>query len=95
MNNIEPFYGQDVYLICPLCTKRRATQWHHKFSQTKNNKKLYPDYIHKPQNLIYICAPCHMSKSVPKLTEHEFCDIMGIEPRSKSAQIRRMREENN
>ena len=69
--------------LCEKCGKP-ATDRHHKFSQSKLNKKLYKDYIHSEMNIQYLCQNCHLFKPVDKLTELEFCEIIGIEPRSKS-----------
>ena len=63
---------------------RIASQTHHLFSQTKLNKKLYPDYIHDERNLMYLCNSCHLTKPIPKLSEREFAELMGIKTRSKS-----------
>jgi len=68
---------------CELCGEL-ATDRHHKFSQSKVAKKLYPDYIHDPRNLVYLCNSCHLTKPIPKYSEREFCEIMGIKTRSKS-----------
>ena len=68
---------------CELCSKP-ATDIHHLFSKTKLNKKMYPDYIHDKRNFMYLCNDCHLNKFIPKLTEIEFCEIMGILPRTKS-----------
>ena len=57
---------------------------HHKFSQTKMNRKLYSEFIDHPDNILYLCYDCHMNKSIPKWTEKEFCEHFEIEPRSKS-----------
>lgn len=69
---------------CQLCRRNMATEAHHLFSQTKLNKKLYPEYIHDRRNIVYLCYECHHNKPIPKFTEQEFCDRMGIKPRSKS-----------
>ena len=71
-------------MICQMCGNRPATEKHHKFSQTKINKKLYKKYIHHPDNIIYLCYDCHHNKSIPKWTEIEFCNYFGIEIQTKS-----------
>jgi hypothetical protein len=75
-------------MICELCKTRQATEIHHKFPQgttgKRANKKVYPDYIHHPDNLMRLCYNCHHNKSLEKWTEKQFCDHFGIEPRSKS-----------
>ena len=69
---------------CQLCRKRRATGKHHKFSQTKHNRKTYPEYIDHPDNILFLCDDCHLNKPIPKWTEKEFCEHFGIKIRSKS-----------
>ena len=71
-------------MICCICNVRLATDYHHLFSQSKLNKKLYPEFIHHSDNLINVCNGCHLNKTVPKWTEQEFCGHFGIEIRSKS-----------
>lgn len=70
-------------MICEICNKRLATQQHHQFPQYKQHRKLYPEFIDHPDNLIPVCADCHMVKSLPHWTELEFCQHFGIKPRSK------------
>jgi hypothetical protein len=62
----------------------KATERHHKFSQTKLNKKLYADYIHHSDNIMFLCYNCHHNKPVFKWTEIQFCNHFGIEPRTKT-----------
>lgn len=72
-------------MICeyPKCSNI-ATDQHHKFPQTKLNKRLYPEYIHHPDNIKFYCNGCHLNNPIEKWTEKQFCDHFGIEPRSKS-----------
>ena len=70
-------------MICEVCHKNPAEQLHHRFSQTKLNKRLYGDLIHHRLNLCNICENCHMTKPIPKLSELEFCQALKIQPRSK------------
>jgi len=70
--------------LCGLCNKNVANQQHHLFSNTKLNRKLYPDYIHHSDNIMHLCNGCHLNKSIPKWTEKTFCDNFGIDCRSKS-----------
>ena len=70
--------------LCEKCGVNPATEKHHKFSNTKLNKKLYRDFIDRQGNIQLLCYDCHHSKSLDKLTEIEFCKLFGIEPRSKS-----------
>ena len=66
-----------------MCRKGRATGRHHKFSQTKTNRFLYPEFIDHPENIVFLCNRCHMDKTIPKFTEREFCEHFGIKLRSK------------
>lgn len=78
---------------CEVCRIRKASQLHHKFSQTKWAKKLYGDLIHDFRNITFVCADCHSSHASPDLVhwdEQTFCDALGIEPRSKTAQSKRL-----
>ena len=77
------------FYTCEICNLNVATQRHHKFSQTKLNKKLYPEFIDDPRNLQYLCADCHISqkKGLINWGELKFCDEMGIIPRSKECKL--------
>lgn len=71
---------------CKLCG-RKATDKHHLFSNTKQNRELYGKLLDDPRNIMYLCNDCHVGgASIPKLTEREFCEAIGIEIRSKSGQ---------
>lgn len=70
-------------MICQICGGI-ATDRHHLFSQTKLNRRLYGKLIDDERNIMYLCNGCHLNKSIPKMTEREFCEVMGIEIRSKS-----------
>lgn len=70
-------------IVCECCYLRPAEHKHHMLSQTKANVKLYPDYIHHEMNILRLCSICHLNKSIPKLTELEFCRLLKIKPRSK------------
>jgi hypothetical protein len=64
---------------CSLCGVNRATDRHHLLSQSKHYKKKYGKLIHDHRNLIYLCNGCHLNRSIPKFTEKEFCEKIGIE----------------
>lgn len=67
-----------------------ATDKHHKFSKSKWAIKLYPEYIHHPDNLEDACNGCNGSHASPYLThwsEIDFCIHFKIEPRSKEGKI--------
>ena len=70
--------------LCQQCFQRTANQVHHKFSQTKLNKKLYPEFIHHIDNLQFLCEECHLNKPVDKWTEKEFCENFNINIRGKN-----------
>ena len=72
--------------ICDSCNIRAAEHEHHKFSQTKRNKRVYPEYIHHPDNILHLCYNCHEGspeKPLVKWTEKEFCEHFNIEARGK------------
>jgi len=69
--------------ICENCGVRVAEHRHHKFSQTKLNRKHYPKHIDRPGNIVYLCSICHLNKSIPKWTEKEFCAYFNLEIISK------------
>ena len=62
-----------------------ATERHHLFSQSTLNKTLYGKLIHDKKNIQSLCCHHHHNVPVDKLTELEFCDRLGIEPRGKTA----------
>lgn len=70
-------------MICESCYSERATEKHHMFSQTKANRQRYGKLLDDRRNLQMLCYDCHHNKAVKKLTEYEFCQILGIEPRGK------------
>lgn len=72
------------YGICEKCGIMGLTEKHHKFSNSKINRKLYGDLIDNIKNIQYLCYDCHHNKPVDKLSEIEFCRLLKIEPRSKT-----------
>lgn len=68
---------------CELCGKHIASDKHHLFSQTSWARKLYGKLIDDPRNIIHLCNGCHTTKVIPKMNELEFCEALGIAPRSK------------
>jgi len=76
------------FLKCELCDDISGNlEMHHKFSQTRLNKLLYGQMIHDLRNIAWICSDCHKTKPIPKFTEVEFCQALGIEPRGKLAKL--------
>jgi len=76
--------------ICemPGCFKRFSER-HHLFSDTRKNRELYGGLLDEDENIFLICGDCHDWKPLPKFTEIEFCNALGIEPRSKVAQSKK------
>lgn len=70
--------------VCRMCGSTQKIQTHHLFSNTKQNRELYGRLLDDPRNLMDLCADCHLNKSIPKMTEAEFCKTVGIEMESKS-----------
>ena len=68
---------------CELCKVRVAEHKHHIFSNTKQNRKKYGKLLDDRRNIMYLCSVCHLNKPIPKWTEREFCEALGIEYRGK------------
>ena len=47
--------------ICELCNMRSSSQWHHKFSQTKQNRERYGKLLDERFNLCKSCKECNVS----------------------------------
>ena len=43
-----------------------AEEAHHIVPNTKVNQKLYPNYLHSPFNLMFLCYGCHHQRALPK-----------------------------
>jgi len=74
-------------ILCEVCKKHfnvSKIQRHHLFSQSKLNRRLYGKLIDDPKNIKFLCDDCHLNKPIPKFTEIQFCDALGIVPRSKT-----------
>lgn len=72
-----------------------ATQKHHMLHNKKPWNVIYKDLINDPRNFMDVCASCnvgHNGIGLIHLDEYEFCEIMEVEPRSKQAQLRRLRD---
>jgi len=77
-----------MFSVCPMCEEWSSLQRHHKFSQSKLNKKYYTKKeIDDPRNILWICWKCHMNKPILKWNEKEFCEALNIKPRSKSGAL--------
>jgi hypothetical protein len=79
--------GKNKMGYCQICFENSATDRHHKFIQSKQNRKLYGKLLDDDRNILYVCSGCHLNDSVPHYSEREFCDILGIEPRSKDGSL--------
>lgn len=80
--------------LCKCCRKRPSDQKHHLFSNTKWARKLYGALIDDPRNLMDCCGACNASHANPDLihwSELDFCNALGIEPRSKIMKGRQMK----
>ena len=63
----------------PLCEKQkecteRATDWHHKFPQTQQNRRRYGSLLDEAFNLCPLSNRCHLNKPIPTYTEIEFIE---------------------
>ena len=90
--------------FCEACEnpiKPGQKQKHHKFSNTKPNRKYYGkknhydgiDWLNKPDNIQKTCAPCNVShagqgRGLVVWNELEFCKYYKLIPRSKSMQFK-------
>jgi len=75
--------GKVKHGYCEICREESAIDPHHRFEQSKDNRRLYGDLVDDERNIMYLCRGCHKNSPV-HISESEFCEIMGIEPRSKS-----------
>lgn len=79
-------------MSCIFCGSNFFLGRHHKFPQTKLNRKLYGDLLEDLRNLQEpVCGNCHAGHASPKLIywrEWEFCEALGIEPRSQTGRDR-------
>jgi len=71
-------------ISCEICGIYTYLQAHHKFSNTKLNRKLYGKLLDHEKNIMFLCQSCHTNEKALKFTEREFCEALGIEIRSKS-----------
>ena len=70
-----------VFCECKGFCLQRGTQHHHMFPNTKNNRKLYGDLLDEDENILFASNRCH--EKMGHYSEVEFCEALGIEPRSK------------
>jgi hypothetical protein len=62
------FFG---YCGCSKECGEKATQLHHKLSDTIINRKRFPLFIDSVFNACPINHNCHLTKPLPKISEHE------------------------
>ena len=74
------------FRYCQICCTRNNITKHHKFSQTKRNKKLYGHWIDGGANIQFLCLDCHLAKveGIIIWDEIQFCLALKIVPRSKT-----------
>ena len=78
------------YAECEKCGFLGLIEAHHRFSKYGWVEKLYGNLIHHPKNIQCLCYDCHHNKPLDKWSEKEFCEALGIEPRSKQAKNSRL-----
>jgi hypothetical protein len=76
---LADFHWCECSKNCP----KQATDKHHFFSKSRVNKKLYGKLLDKDINIGLYNNGCHLNKPKKKLSEKKFCEMLGIEPRSK------------
>ena len=87
MSEIE---SANYKMLCEICGIRRATDKHHKFKKYKWRIRVYGGLMHDGKNLQNVCHQCHMNESEGLLvwSEYEFCEAIGIKPKSKVGMFR-------
>lgn len=89
IRKIDIKLSQDLRLCecgTPGCW-RRATQTHHLFCNSKPNRKLYGDLLDHNKNIKWVSHDCH--PDMKNISEREFCEMLKIEPRSKTEKQKR------
>ena len=84
--DLKSFHLPCENTICPksLTCHRVATAKHHLFSDTKANRKKYgKSAIDSDKNIIFIDNGCHITRTILKFSELEFCEALGIEKAGK------------
>jgi hypothetical protein len=76
-------------MICETCYEKPATERHHLFEDTKINRKLYKKLLDHKLNIQMLCYGCHHGHNgeVLHISEKEFCNLLGIETRSKCGKL--------
>lgn len=82
MKKIDLNLNEKIYFCeCKEKCFRRATQKHHKFPQSKRNRKLYGSLIDADDNIQLVSHDHHAR--CKNISEIEFCKLLNIEPRGK------------
>lgn len=66
---------------CPYldtCTEQ-ATDKHHLYSQTQYARRIYGSMLDEDFNIMFISNRCHLNKSIPTWSEHEFIEAAQAE----------------
>ena len=78
---------------CELCGSKQYLQKHHLFGQgTKRGwrRKLYGELLDDEKNIMVLCAHCHLWKTIPTISEEEFCKRLNINIRSKTGKLKKL-----
>jgi hypothetical protein len=75
-------------MLCQICFKNKATDRHHMMSNSKINRQLYGKLLDNEKNILHVCNGCHLNKDIPKLDERSFCELLSINPRSKTERFK-------
>lgn len=79
---------------CEVCRTRKATCCHEKFPDRQANRRLYGDLLYLRPNTQFVCIECNAGhcmrgKGLVEWDEFQFCNALGIEPKSKVAIAKR------
>ena len=93
-------FGHPTKGYCESCYDHKATQRHHKFPNTVPNNRTYGagnpfdgiDWINDARNIQNTCEACNVSHAghgsgLKVWSERKFCEVLGIEQRSKSKKV--------
>ena len=64
-------YMSGGYCMCTPSCGKKLTEFHHKLSNTKGNRKKFPLFIDSLANCCPINRDCHMTKPLPRIRERE------------------------
>ena len=74
-----------VFVWCEVYGDKPADSLHHLFEQNKITKRLYPEFIHHPDNILMVNLGNHLNRPIPHKDERWFCEHFKVEKRSKGA----------